>query len=370
MGLVHIDMVAVRKELPAVVKKFQPMLPPPIAAKIPAVMKTLGKIEAIDVFLLVAGRRWPPMPVAAISGKATPQDVADVLAIFIGAKIPPRKVSAGHHIIGPVETMVIGKRMFLAPIGMLSKDMLALIAAGETKLLTGSLAKVNRKAHAWGGAEGMNNMDKAAPVSVSGSASIGKKLTAKINILFSEVRFAKNVARALSADNPMYAGLLTSERKGASVSVNIDAALPELLASVMRARMLAKRAVSMSNLKNIGVTIAMYMEDQNGGAPPTLAKLVEGQYLPSAQMLLSPNSGRKTMKTDAKGIPTEPSDYQYIVLPNNAPGGLVRAYEDPKLNGDEGSSVLYADTHIEWQTPEQLKKDLAKTHKWLKENSK
>ena len=107
--------------------------------------------------------------------------------------------------------------------------------------------------------------------------------------------------------------------------------------------------------------------ENNDVPPPTLARLVEEKTL-SVKMLLSPNSGRKTIKTDAKGIPTEPGDYVYIVVPEKAPGDLVRAYERLKINGGEGANVLYVDSHVEWVTPEKLKKDLARTDKWLKEN--
>ena len=367
MGMVHADVASLRKELPALVKKLQPFMPPAIGAKIPALTKMLDKIEAVDVFVLTAGRQ--PMPVAAISGKLTPQDIADILSMFAGAKIPPTKTSEGRYAMGPIETVTSGKRMFVAPAGMLTKDMLGLIVTGEEKMLTGTLAKADRKAHVWGGAEGLEKMDHSAPTHVTGSASLGKKLSGTVKFVFPSVKFAERMEKDVTGEKSFTGKLFTAERVGTAVTLTINGSVDELLVELAHARKMAKRAVSMAKLKGIGTAIEMYKMDNNGSAPPTLAKMVEISYL-SAKMLLSPSSGRTTIKTDAKGIPTEPGDYEYIVVPDSAPGGLVRVYEPLKINGGEGSCVSYVDTHVEWVTPKKLKDDLDRTHKCLAENSK
>ena len=60
----------------------------------------------------------------------------------------------------------------------------------------------------------------------------------------------------------------------------------------------------------------------------------------------------------------------YVILSDKAPGDMLCAYEPLKINGGEGANVLYVDSHVAWVTPERLKKDLAKTHKWLAKNDK
>ena len=365
IGMVHINVASLRNELPALVKKLQPLAPPAVGAKIPALTKMLDKIEAIDVFVLIAGRR--PMPVAAISGKAAPQDIADILSMFIGAKIPPRKLSEGRYAIGPIETVIVGKRMFVAPRGVLGKEMLNLIITGEKKLLTGVLAKVNRKAHVWGGIEGMDKLDRSAPASGAGSVSLDKKFSGVIELVFASVKRAERMEKGLARSKVFIGKSYNVKRTGATVTIKLNASAEQLMASIMRARKLAKRNIAAANLRGIGMAIEFYKVENNDTAPPTLAKLVEAKYI-SAKMLLSPSSGRKTMATDAKGIPAEPGDYEYIVLPDHAPGGLVRAYEKPRINGGEGACVLHASSAVGWLTLQELKEYLAETHKWLAEH--
>ncbi|HUS48378.1 MAG TPA: H-X9-DG-CTERM domain-containing protein, partial [Phycisphaerae bacterium] len=97
---------------------------------------------------------------------------------------------------------------------------------------------------------------------------------------------------------------------------------------------------------------------------PSLAALVkEGEI--SATTLISPSSGRKTIKTDEKGVPTDPGDYEYIVLPATAPGDLIRAYEKPEINQNEGTNVLFADGSIRWMDMKDFQTLIKVTMLWL-----
>jgi len=132
----------------------------------------------------------------------------------------------------------------------------------------------------------------------------------------------------------------------------------------MRARTMTRRAISGANLNTIGKAVLLYRAEFDDATPTSLAKLVECRTV-SALILTHPSTGRR-LKTDEKGIPTEPGDYIYIVLPHDAPADLVMAYERPEINRGEGVNVLFADTHVEWVDMKTFQQHLEKTQKWLK----
>ncbi|MHC4528032.1 MAG: hypothetical protein ACYS29_09160, partial [Planctomycetota bacterium] len=141
---------------------------------------------------------------------------------------------------------------------------------------------------------------------------------------------------------------------GASVGMAI------LMPALARARELAGRVVSGTNLSQIGKTCLVYAnDDPEGRFPPDLETLVVKDYFP-AKILES--------KLKPKGF--EGPSYIYIAGQTAAtyPGNIVAyenvAYEDPAYCY-EGVNVLFVDTHVQWMKPEQFMAELEATYKRL-----
>jgi len=129
-----------------------------------------------------------------------------------------------------------------------------------------------------------------------------------------------------------------------------------LLPSLARARELSKRTVSAANLKGIGIAMYTYANEHDDKLPPDFKTLVDAGTI-TPKTLISPN--------DASG-----AECSYIYIAGQTLNGDPRnvlAYEKPDINGGEGSSVLFADSHVEFLTPSSLEKALAETKKRLEQ---
>lgn len=123
-------------------------------------------------------------------------------------------------------------------------------------------------------------------------------------------------------------GVLTGVAAGSSLATSI--ALP----SLARAREIAKRAVSASNLRQVGMACHSHASDHNNRFPATLDELVQGGVL-TAEALRSPRDAGPGPSYVYIAGQTEASD------PRN-----VLAYE--RIVGDEGTNVLFLDGHVEF----------------------
>ncbi len=161
---------------------------------------------------------------------------------------------------------------------------------------------------------------------------------------------------------PLFA--IKQNKSELSFTTTMDGKYPiKVFEAMTVAQRFSRQAVSMANLNGIGKCIMVY-EDAHGKAPENLNELVKGNFL-SAQMLVSPQKPRK-LKTDDKGIPTEPGDYVYFMLPKDADGSLLRAYEPAELNDGKGGAGLFADGSVRWLKADELKKAIEKTQEALK----
>jgi prepilin-type processing-associated H-X9-DG protein len=124
-----------------------------------------------------------------------------------------------------------------------------------------------------------------------------------------------------------------------------------LLPSLSRARELAKRAVSASNLRGIGQACYIYANDHDERFPESLEALIDKQFL-TREMLNSP-------RDDEGGI-----SYVYIRGQSQAddPRNVI-AYE--KILDDEGTNVLFLDGHVEWMKLDAFKQALTETYQRL-----
>ncbi|MBN2129853.1 MAG: DUF1559 domain-containing protein [Sedimentisphaerales bacterium] len=126
-----------------------------------------------------------------------------------------------------------------------------------------------------------------------------------------------------------------------------------LMPALDRARNQARRVASMSNLKQIGVALHMWAEDNDGRFPDELAKLEP--YVSGASVWESPRK------------PKDFSGPSYLHL-----GGQTRAmnyrnilvYENPEFCSD-GVNAVFLDGHVEFLKPEEFRQKLEETCKRL-----
>jgi hypothetical protein len=140
---------------------------------------------------------------------------------------------------------------------------------------------------------------------------------------------------------------------------------------VRKGRAEARRVPSMINLSNIGKRVAIYMGTNKNQAPPDFAALIKDGMDPG--FCISPKSGKVPPKVE-KGVVVgafEP-DYVYLKYPNisDADAGLILAYEKPELNNNEGTNVLYVDTHVGWVDMAGFEKLLKKSQDAIVEQEK
>jgi hypothetical protein len=118
-----------------------------------------------------------------------------------------------------------------------------------------------------------------------------------------------------------------------------------------RARGASEQAISMNNLKQIGLGCVMYADDHNGTFPPNLQTLVEKKLVSSE--VLQPPTGRRVSRYVYIADQTAKTDTHNILV-----------HEDPaQLRGK--ACALFPDGHVEALSREDLQKKLEETYKRL-----
>lgn len=139
------------------------------------------------------------------------------------------------------------------------------------------------------------------------------------------------------------------------------AAVGVLLPSLNRAREQANRIKSASNLRQIGMGMQLYANENNGKFPKDFEALLKTQDLPLDAML-NPRSNRVhpslagDRDAQIKAV-LEVGDYVYKGSGKNTttPADVVVAYENPEGLTD-GVNMLYGDGHVEFQTMDQAER--------------
>jgi len=144
-------------------------------------------------------------------------------------------------------------------------------------------------------------------------------------------------------------GIEASMGAVAGGAIGAGVALPALA----KAREKARTVASMSHLKQIGLALHMYADENDDKLPPDLDKL--GSHLPDRSMLESPRK--------PKGF----SGPSYVYVPGQTlemnPGNIV-AYENPEFAKDK-ILVLFLDGHVEAMTREAFQRELEETKERL-----
>ncbi|MBI5723225.1 MAG: hypothetical protein HZA50_04655 [Planctomycetes bacterium] len=159
----------------------------------------------------------------------------------------------------------------------------------------------------------------------------------------------------------------TSSTPTLAMAAGTSAAI--MLPTLGRARALAKRAASQSNLSAIGKAIALFGGEFNDKCPTNLGLLVAYRNMISPKALVSPASATKPPKVDEKGNITGPIDYVYFVLDEESPGETIMAYDPPENFRNEGTNVLLKDCSVRWvdmATFKEMMETSAKEHKRCK----
>lgn len=169
---------------------------------------------------------------------------------------------------------------------------------------------------------------------------------------------------------------------GSANGVLIAAAVAGLVVSIMlpslsRARELAKRAVSASNLRAIGMGCHIYANDNADRFPENLEALIEHGII-TREALVSPRDPdvqitpetreRLTaigyLSPDAESAEEWSGSYVYIAGQSEKRDMRnVLAYE--RVIGSEGTNVLFLDSHVEWMTLDRFKQALIDTYERL-----
>ena len=124
-----------------------------------------------------------------------------------------------------------------------------------------------------------------------------------------------------------------------------------LLPSLSRARELAKRAVSMANLRGIGQGCHIYAHDHDDEFPDSLEQLIEEGVCTPKQFLspLDPADANPYMYINGQGTFADPRN--------------VLAYE--RVRNDEGTNVLFLDGHADFMAIDEFKRTLQETYRRL-----
>jgi prepilin-type processing-associated H-X9-DG protein len=128
-----------------------------------------------------------------------------------------------------------------------------------------------------------------------------------------------------------------------------------LLPSLSRARETANRVKSGSNLRQIGMGVMLYANENNGACPPDLGTILKTQDL-NAGAFVAPQSGKPVppgTPDQLAGWVNQNADYVYLgkgkKMSDLRPDQPL-AYEKFELGRGQGVNVLFGDGHVEWMS--------------------
>jgi Protein of unknown function (DUF1559)/Protein of unknown function (DUF3352) len=134
----------------------------------------------------------------------------------------------------------------------------------------------------------------------------------------------------------------------AQMTAVVGIGLGLMLPAVSRVRESARRAQCKSNLRQIGLAIAMWADDNKEEYPPNF-KALYPEYVDNALIFVCP-SGQADYKDFETGkVSAKSSSYIYIPgLRSTVPGTFFLAYEKPE-NHRVGINIVFSDAHVEWR---------------------
>jgi hypothetical protein len=316
-----------------------------------------------------------PRALVILHGKVAPKDVAAFLASLGEREHRLESRGNGRYRISRADADLVyeaeaddraGAALIIGEEHHVTDELLASLGKDASDTLAAMLRKANTKTPAWGAMDFSWVDDDDPPRAIIGSLDLRRKPALDLLLRMQSPEHAAEVIGEMDGEYFPFPGLVKGEQDGADVRITTTAdgkTADKFVKALHEARRRAKRAAAMSQLRWIGNGVEMYEVD-HGAPPPSLSAMVEAGQI-SAWALVSPNAERRELATDDKGVPTEPGDYEYVVLPTGAPGGMVRAYERPELYESKGTIVLFADGSVQWLEKKEFDKKLAATREWL-----
>jgi predicted Zn finger-like uncharacterized protein/prepilin-type processing-associated H-X9-DG protein len=137
--------------------------------------------------------------------------------------------------------------------------------------------------------------------------------------------------------------------------------LAVMLPALNSAKERANRVKCASNLRQIGMAMALYSNEHRGQLPPNVQVMVTEMDL-GLSALCCPSSTDDPASTPGQ---LGPGTLSYIYIPfksMNMPASIVVAHEPLENHDGEGMNVLFMDGHVEWfnrAEAQQLLQDLA-----------
>jgi prepilin-type processing-associated H-X9-DG protein len=116
----------------------------------------------------------------------------------------------------------------------------------------------------------------------------------------------------------------------------------------------------MSNLKQIGLALIMYVNENNGRLPKTLEQLLY-DYIAIEKTFVCPSD--TTSKKTGKDLMIS---YEYIYTTKLAPQTILAYDRNPQAHGDQGRNALFGDGHTEWISKKDFRTIMGRSLKTLK----
>lgn len=345
-----------------------------------AIQAIAGKSSSADLYLVVGKNRRQPLPLLIVYTASNAEEFSDMIIQIAPPSAKMSKAVEGKFVLikenNRPEMAVADSRAFPqigtgvalgVPDTAQLEAMISTLNSGASQELTALTEKIDAGADVWGV---MTWPESPGPKSIVGSLYLSGKKISSANLVFRDADDAKDFEKEMNSEkSPLPKGSIQVNRTDAEVAVSgtlNDTFVTNLVEAIGGARLQAMRVRSANNLHQIGMAVRMHMADKNA-VPENLIVLVKDKYLSSANILVSPASGR-TMRVDDKGMPLEQSDYIYFALdPNKMTDySLIQAYEPAELNKGKGGNVLHLDGAVEWMDARTLEAAVKKTRDAMK----
>ncbi|MGB7158458.1 MAG: DUF4190 domain-containing protein [Tepidisphaeraceae bacterium] len=125
--------------------------------------------------------------------------------------------------------------------------------------------------------------------------------------------------------------------------------------SLGRARETANRVKCASNMKQLGLAILLYANENRGAYPETIEQLLLTQDITADIYVCPSTNDTKATGADAQAIINDMASgghqsYVYVGkgLTNNLPAETVVAYEPMTNHDGDGTNILFGDGHVEF----------------------
>lgn len=390
MAAIHANLGAFGAKLIAMMN--EPNEPLLAAEMVQPFAELAAKIESVDLFVMAAGEdaTAQPMPLVVVHGQVTPKDVAGLMRLLdidpnasavdmgqgrytVSGQLPFLMIYGGEASELPQGVCAFG----MAP--MMTRTFLGGLGKKPNAQLNGLLQRIDSSAQVWFAVD-MSPVASTqdAPRSIMGSIWVTENGPSALAIDFKDANWASAFVASVQGDKAkgmfaMISSLVEYKQEGTRVAVAPRISGPVgtmVIPAVLRARAMAKRAASMSNLKCIASAIAMYQNDYQDRFPPDLPTLQKDEHQ-SAAVFISPGSNRPAPDT-SKVLSAAEMDYVYLYYPkqpDNA-SAYILVYERPELNAGEGTNVLYCDLHVGCLKHDEFEKQLKKAQDYLKSLAK